>query len=1063
MAAITIVPQTIPNWQGDEESLELRVYSSHDFYDSDDNLIPAGKPGSEDFFLSHNCPINDGVIAVPGIVLSSTTDVESVVRATPRYTAALYDGKGDSRKTILANFRLPDDFMFDTATWNEIALFNTPSRPPTPEGSLNAAQIYELLAQYSGLVAAPLATHLIAGKTKLDTAPAIGNPIAVGINSQKFRYIDHLTGDAVGIDHKDWVAMTRIVNMEKYDNILVNALAAIGVVERVTLRFTQEVVAPPGTTIIPDNIDVQFQSGGSLKVATGRKVIIMSMRPHPPQQYFFGSGDVVLGMGATAGVFQLEWWAGPGNSGVDVRHAFDQVKLSAIEQSQNDQGMGVLKMGPGEFLMEGGFELWNHCLIEGVGYDPDAGAYDPDAVNCTVVRITAESAAVDPYLWRIPIHGRMFAFKNFTLSTYHENVIGTANCIHWDQPNDVPPIGSTFAVQFDRIGFQGAYNEITTPLDIDQVPAAAEFGVVSTNVNAELVHVTFKQCWFQATLGIHMDTTNTNFTLDSNTFQPLVHGTCVKSRGHGWIQIINNDARGQSGGYVLTSTAQRTIASASVSVTDIPYGQPAFPTAPPDFIFSRITLDPATPLEDRFGVNDHGQSIHFETADPPFDAYLLEIEDEFNGILSYHPQDELGDPVALTNLPATMHRWDDFENQSYCVFDFSSYSNQVNIVGGVDEAIIWSLRMGGNTFDQVTSMGYTYQGKIGFTAGAVFQSAGGNRFMAHSFHDFTDGPYVMANFQPSDLIGNHVYNNVIIVKRGDVWGTKSNNAQDFSRTQHDFAAKARFAPDFQSSNYHTIYDYRQNSRFFYNGWEIPESGNPDLEGGPNQPPLGFDEPIIGIYDTIRRNAVDFVQKNLLRLGVVDPFTRKPLWHYDFVHNDYDGRLYIESNRAADSPDKGLVMDGLVKGKFFLPTSGGEIMSIGEEFANNAVLTDTALQADLIAGFYEIEIEFDVSSTVQGLKLDFASDTTFIFFNGQWHSYTANLPAQDPVIARIAAPGTVYNGVNVNGHYRFRGGFLAEGPGTITLRAAQNAADASNTTMLAGARMRVNLAYQYGTS
>src|SRR6185369_2367102 len=67
----------------------LRLYSSQDFYSSENVYVNQGRPGTNEWCQQFTCAIDgDGILTIPGLSLYSTTDA-SVPNSV--YTAQLFD------------------------------------------------------------------------------------------------------------------------------------------------------------------------------------------------------------------------------------------------------------------------------------------------------------------------------------------------------------------------------------------------------------------------------------------------------------------------------------------------------------------------------------------------------------------------------------------------------------------------------------------------------------------------------------------------------------------------------------------------------------------------------------------------------------------------------------------------------------------------------------------------------------------------------------------------------------------------------------------------------------
>lgn len=127
------------------------------------------------------------------------------------------------------------------------------------------------------------------------------------------------------------------------------------------------------------------------------------------------------------------------------------------------------------------------------------------------------------------------------------------------------------------------------------------------------------------------------------------------------------------------------------------------------------------------------------------------------------------------------------------------------------------------------------------------------------------------------------------------------------------------------------------------------------------------------------------------------------------------------------------------------------------YNNNSTVANTALSVTVEAATkYQIQVVLFNTTAVKGLKMDFGGTSTQTSFVGLWLGYADN----DPTLAvanRVLAAGTDFAPTTnfdgaVDNYYSFTGSMLTNGAGTFVVRGAQNAADASNTTINAGSYM-----------
>lgn len=123
--------------------------------------------------------------------------------------------------------------------------------------------------------------------------------------------------------------------------------------------------------------------------------------------------------------------------------------------------------------------------------------------------------------------------------------------------------------------------------------------------------------------------------------------------------------------------------------------------------------------------------------------------------------------------------------------------------------------------------------------------------------------------------------------------------------------------------------------------------------------------------------------------------------------------------------------------------------------NNAVaLAATALSVTVEAGkTYSIALTVQSTNTVKGLNLDFAGTATLTSFIGAWVGIAADGTVSS---LQASAAGTDFGPGGMDAAltalYTFQGVMVVNAAGTFLLRGAQNVADVSNTTILAGSTL-----------
>lgn len=127
------------------------------------------------------------------------------------------------------------------------------------------------------------------------------------------------------------------------------------------------------------------------------------------------------------------------------------------------------------------------------------------------------------------------------------------------------------------------------------------------------------------------------------------------------------------------------------------------------------------------------------------------------------------------------------------------------------------------------------------------------------------------------------------------------------------------------------------------------------------------------------------------------------------------------------------------------------------YNNDDTLGDTALSVTVAAGgIYAIEMVVQSDNAVKSIKMDFGGTATITNFIGAWSTASAaDMSASGLMGNRVTSAGTDYTQVafdGTNGVYWFTGTIEVNAAGTFLLRGAQNAADASDTTILRGSSL-----------
>lgn len=174
------------------------------------------------------------------------------------------------------------------STWEALIMMNQGSTPWAQP--LNAYWTIPQTEQYVNRYQSPLphASSIIEGKTFLSADPEIStHPEAVGTN------------DPI------WTALTSVRYLSEWSCDLTAALAEIGSTPTELIVTCSCTVS--ATTVVPATCLISMVGQGKFTVASGQTLTINRFQGTPLQQFFYGSGDVILGVDAVP-VAYLDWW-----------------------------------------------------------------------------------------------------------------------------------------------------------------------------------------------------------------------------------------------------------------------------------------------------------------------------------------------------------------------------------------------------------------------------------------------------------------------------------------------------------------------------------------------------------------------------------------------------------------------------------------------------------------------------------------------------------------------------------------------------------------------------------
>lgn len=128
------------------------------------------------------------------------------------------------------------------------------------------------------------------------------------------------------------------------------------------------------------------------------------------------------------------------------------------------------------------------------------------------------------------------------------------------------------------------------------------------------------------------------------------------------------------------------------------------------------------------------------------------------------------------------------------------------------------------------------------------------------------------------------------------------------------------------------------------------------------------------------------------------------------------------------------------------------------YNGTAGLSITFLSVSVEAGdIYDIELRVYSTQAFSPLNMDFGGTATITNFVGDWFCAAAGSPGAQDQSARVAAPGTDFTSDGMvdaafSSYFTFKGTMEVAAAGTFALRAAQQTADVSDTTILRGSTL-----------
>lgn len=814
-----------------------RAYANRKFTTSEQIVVGQGSKQKPSFYQDLDVSQEGDNVRIHSGELYSTVDSSDPLVG---YTIVIYDTKGRELCTPFTQLRIPA--APTPTTWNALRLYSAARALKDAPTWLTTNELFALL---NGMDLAPDASDVIKGKVKLTQLPAVlWDPIAIGANDPLW----------AGFRKSYWLA-----DYGHDFSGVTDFLAEVGSVTPVEVVITEDLAAGAHSYTFSENVLVQFQGLGRITVPSGRIVTINALGPLAARQYFFGEGVVWLGKNATARV-HLSWWAGMESNGADDTHAFEQM-LASLAQSGSGAGYGG---GIGEI----GRGIWRTDAMIIPAFTRLIGqGNDPDGVDGTTIIPTGTPSA---YLFSADGRARMSGLEHLTVSS--ENFAST-HCFFLESSAD-----SGFHLSFKNVGFKGASAGGAN---------LTHFGRIDPD-SYELIGVVFDHCWWQVpenSVGFYLHTQNSSFNFISPTFQCLSGATGMKLREAGWITVSNPDARGQGGAYdyPLDPTPQRFDLTASVTASYL------------NSTWSKITLDAGTLEANRFYPNDLGRQVTF-TSGATFTAYIIDIEDAFNAILSYHPVVS-GVPATISNKLCKVQSYLGHTNIAYAVIDSHGPLAGLTVEGGADEGFNYSLRLGqAAVYGGATYNDYTFQGRVAFTDACRFTSRN-CKYGWGAIEDLTTGPEVVCNFI-DDYVGVVSARGPQIVGREGLLFGYYPNGQDYgvpnTRVQQMSVLQERYSDDLATISHRGVRNIFQKQIQMWDSWDTG--------------------PVAAVADTRRRQNIGDTQMPLSRWGIWDTISRAWVYFYDLCRNDYNGHLQLSGNhtgfKAFELVDMPLIADGV---------------------------------------------------------------------------------------------------------------------------------------------------------
>lgn len=1071
MAEITVSEGQVTTYQGDEETLVMRIYCDQTFTASGGEAVVRGAVGSNDWFKEVACTVDaDGIVTHEPFTIESTED------GTPdssHYAFALYTNAGE---------------QVGSAVYRDIAVPATPTTTTLGvlAGYSNTCPASVLDRFYTAISASAittLITNLVAALTKATT-------VIYGIGKLNHAAVSADDPIFVGDNHPQWRAGRETVYLEAHGHSQAGCAAAIAAIGSTPtrLRVTDPVAITANTTFHANTI-VEIEGNGAFSGASGSHTLTLTLDPatDDSKAIFSGSMNVVV----RGSRLKFGWFATAGAT--DHTWAWTQARASLAAAGGAD-----LLFNKGDWYINEA-DIPSNCALWG------SGVGNIDGVGGTVLRPQSLTAT--------HVVGVSGAHRNVQLHnlTIDRKTSTTARSF-WVRGTG-PDSG--FSIYCTGTTFRSGTSASTVPIvEFDSLGSAWET-MPNTFVNCAIYPI-------GAQLGFKCDTPNTNFTWISPQFWAGAGGTCLELASVGWFKAINSDWRRIGGSYTADTYAlnrnvtgsitngTNTITLTSGSFVENDIGQLMIRLGSVDGRIIELVSATEAKLSANATATITAQTVAINYYEPNTSlAYAcIKSTGSFNAIDIDNGADE-GFQWFLHVANDTL---------------FGAISvRRANIgsrfyLGGARTVIVEDCNIGSQAFDDAS-------GKTShiFTRNMVSNTSsiaayGGNscnltrprNWGVHAgssvIHDeqdiWTGAPAFAHGPRAWDRRGHPMH---IILPTGSEVAAFGLGSQDEDvLTQMRIG---RFNPYTEGLDYY--YDQgRQGGNVAHGAGSGP--GRWRHHGNQEERYRGFD-----INSDVRMSTMNLAEESItvsstpvdlqsltrahtLRMTCTGTKVIRSLTSmaYDggFRHGEHKRLVNVgagifvlnHEDPAADPPIEDPT-DGLGAEVFrFLSPTGKDVYLypgdsvwvyrddtserwriiphwmpmwayLDTTVTYNAVtaLANTALAINVPAGRVHLKAWLTGDSAVKALNVDFGGTAVFSSFLGSWSGRRITSLA-NALQARVTAMGTDFTNAGIDGIsyvYEFEGSGIVSAAGTLIVRGAQNVSDASNTTILAGSFLR----------